>query len=448
MAKGNKDGHRRFGNIRKLPSGRYQASYLGPDGRRRYAPRTFERKTDAERWLTLTEAQIINGEWTDPERGKIKLGDYAAKWIEQRPGLRPRTVELYAWLLKRYIDPHLGGVPLGKLSTSMIREWRTTLLDSGVSATMAAKAYRLLRAVLMTAVDEDKILTRNPCKVRGAGTEPEAERPVLTVAQVFELAERVGVRPVGNFRKLDSGEYRLRYRVKDGVMRRFPQTFATREQAERVLYRLAEDGHADVTQDDRLRALVLLAAFASLRWGEVTALRRRDIDVENRTVRVRVAFVERDNGEMVLGPPKSRAGLRTVAIPDAIVPDLIAHLTKYTKRGPDALVFTGIKGGPLRRSGFNKITRWKYAVELLGVPGLHFHDLRHTGNTLAADMGVSLKNLMARMGHDNERAALRYQQRSNRADRQIADGLNALVEADRKPDDDDDGTAGALVPVA
>ncbi|MFI0448026.1 hypothetical protein [Actinomadura sp. 6N118] len=168
MAKGNKPGHRRFGNIRKLPSGRYQASYIAPDGQRRYAPETFARKSDAERWLTLTEAQIYSGEWVDPERGKVKLGDYATKWIEQRPGLRPRTVELYAWLLKRYIDPHLGGVSLGKLSTSMIREWRTALLDSGVSATMAAKAYRLLRAVLMTAVDEDKILTRNPGRVHRA----------------------------------------------------------------------------------------------------------------------------------------------------------------------------------------------------------------------------------------------------------------------------------------
>ena len=82
------------------------------------------------------------------------------------------------------------------------------------------------------------------------------------------------------------------------------------------------------------------------------------------------------------------------------------------------------------------------------VPGLHFHDLRHTGNTLAADMGVSLKNLMARMGHDNERAALLYQHRSNSADRAIADGLNALVEAEHGKDDDDDGTAGHLVPVA
>ncbi|MUN38198.1 tyrosine-type recombinase/integrase [Actinomadura litoris] len=449
MAKGNKSGHRRFGNIRKLPSGRFQASYIAPNGQRRPAPETFARKSDAEKWLTLAEAQILSGEWTDPERAKVKVGDYAAQWIEQRAGLRPRTVELYAWLLNKYIVPHLGGVALGKLSTAMIREWRATLLGSGVSTTMAAKAYRLLRAILMTAVEEDKILLRNPCRVRGAGTEEAPERPVLTVAQVFELAERVGVRPVGNIRKLDSGEFRLRYRVKNGHMRRFPQTFATRQEAERVLWNLAEDGHADVTRDDRLRALILLAAFASLRWGEVTALKRRDIDLVNRKVHVRGAYIEQANGRMTLGPTKSRAGLRTVAIPDAIVPHLVAHLTKYTKKDDDALVFTGIKGGPLRRSGFNKITRWKPVVEALGVPNLHFHDLRHTGNTLAADMGVSLRNLMARMGHDNERAALRYQHRSNSADRAIADGLNALVQAAQERDgDDDDGAAGSLVPVA
>ncbi|QXJ22801.1 site-specific integrase [Actinomadura graeca] len=450
MAKGNKPGHRRFGNIRKRASGRYQASYIGPTGRRHFAPQTFERKSEAERWLSLVEAQVFSGDWTDPDRAKVRLGDYAAKWIEQRPNLRPRTVELYRWLLKKHIAPHLGGVQLGKLSTAMIRDWRTTLLEAGVSASMTAKAYRLLRAVLMTAVVEDRVLTRNPCQVRGAGTEHAAERPTLTVAQVFELAERVGARPVGNVRKLDSDEYRLRYRVKDGVMRRFPQTFATRTQAERVLWKLAEDGHADVVRDDRLRAFILLAAFASLRWGEVTALRRSDIDTVKRTVRVRAAYVERANGEMILGPTKSRAGLRTVSIPAAIVPDLVAHLEKYVRPEAESLVFTGLKGGPLRRSGFNKITRWSHVVEALGVPTLHFHDLRHTGNSLAADMGVSLKTLMTRMGHDNERAALRYQHRSDRADRVIADGLDALVQAERQAADDEEGegSAGALVPVA
>jgi integrase len=132
--------------------------------------------------------------------------------------------------------------------------------------------------------------------------------------------------------------------------------------------------------------LVLLAAFASLRWGEVTALKRRDIDLTAGTVRVRFAYTEQDNGTMILGPPKSRAGRRTVTIPAAIIPAVEAHLAKFTKPDDDALVFTGIKGGPLRRSNFNKITRWVHLVTVLGVPGLHFHDLRHTGNTLAADM--------------------------------------------------------------
>jgi integrase len=306
----------------------------------------------------------------------------------------------------------------------------------------------------MTAVDEDRIMLRNPCRVKGAGSEQAAERPVLTVAQVFDLAERVGRRPVGNIRKLDSGEFRLRYRVKSGTMRRFPETFPTRAAAVRVLWELAESGHADVTHDDRFRALVLLAAFASLRWGEVTALKRRDIDIVAGTVRVRFAYTEQDNGKMLLGPPKSRAGRRTVNIPASVLPDIKAHLEKHTKRNDDALVFTGIKGGPLRRSGFNTLTRWVDVVRTMGAPGLHFHDLRHTGNTLAADMGVSLRNLMARMGHDNERAALIYQHASNKADRKVAEGLDALVKEARPAEDvsdgtdDDDGSAGTLVPVA
>ena len=126
-------------------------------------------------------------------------------WITERPGLRPRTMDLYRWLLRKHIEPHLGGVPVSRLSTRMIREWRATLLASGDSVSVAAKAYRLLRAILMTAVEDDKILPRNPCRIRGAGTEDAGERPVLTVTQVFELAEQVGRRPVGNIRKVPSG---------------------------------------------------------------------------------------------------------------------------------------------------------------------------------------------------------------------------------------------------
>lgn len=204
-------------------------------------------------------------------------------------------------------------------------------------------------------------------------------------------------------------------------------------------------------QDTRYRALVLLAAFGSLRWGEVTALQRCDLDVDAGTVRVRAAFTERTTGQMILGPPKSRAGVRTVSLPTTILSDLAAHLDEHTKPDRDALVFTGTKGGPLRRSGFNKLTGWPYLVAAIGTPGLHFHDLRHTGNTLAADTGVSLRNLMARMGHDNERAALIYQHKSSAADRRVADRLDALLRIeqphDHGQDDDDDGLAGVPVPV-
>ncbi|MEV0626800.1 tyrosine-type recombinase/integrase [Nonomuraea wenchangensis] len=440
MAKGNKPNHRRFGNIRQLPSGRYQASYIGPDGRRHNAPETYARKGDAERALSLVEAEIVKGNWIDPERGKIKLRDYAETWIKERPGLRPRTVDLYTWTLGKHITPYLGGVQLGTLSTAMIRSWRSELLGKGVSPGMVAKAYRLLRAVLMTAAEDDRIIPRNPCRIKGADVEHAAERPVLTVPQVFELADRLGRRPVGNVRKVKDGVYRLRFR-RHGEMRTHPEIFLTRSEAERALWNMARDGKADSDHDRRFRAMVLLATFASLRWGEVSALRRMDVDLAARTVRVRVAFVERSSGGLLLGPPKSKAGRRTVGLPESIIPILKEHMDTYVQDEPGALMFPGAKGGPIRRSGFNTRTRWVDVVTDMGLAGLHFHDLRHTGNMLAAASGAGLKDLMARMGHDNVRAAMIYQHAVRGADKVITDAI------DQQLKQRDEGDDGALAPV-
>jgi integrase len=440
----NKGGHRRFGNVRRLPSGRYQIRYPGPDGRIRTGPETYERKGDADRALVLVESDIRTGRWTDPERGRVKLADYPAIWITERPGLRPRTADNYRWLLKKHIVPHLGGVPVGKLSTPMIREWRATLLANGVSVSTAAKAYRFLRAVLMTAAEEDKILPRNPCRIRGAGDEDAPERPVLGVAQVFEVADCVGRRPVGNIRKLPNGAYRLRF-ARHGEMRTSPETYLSRADAERALWKMM-DGRADCTHDRRYRALVLLATFASLRWGEATALRRCDVDLDAATVRVRTAYLERSTGEMLLGPPKSKAGRRVVGIPDVIIPALREHLSVFVRDEPGALFFAGQKGGPLRRGNFNRMSGWPQAVRTIDMAGLHFHDLRHSGNHFAASSGAGLKDLMARMGHDSERAALIYQHEARGADKWITGAIDAHVQAERGQDDDDDGTAGVLVP--
>jgi integrase len=268
-----------------------------------------------------------------------------------------------------------------------------------LSSECLSKSYRLLRAILNTAVDEDKILARNPCRVKGADKEEPAERPAVTVAQVFSVADRM---------------------------------------------------------PSRFRVMVLLAAFASLRWGEITALRRRDLAVGASKVDVTRAFVETRKG-LVVGPPKSRAGVRGLIVPEAIRHDLLAHLETYVKGGPDALLFTGENGGALRRPNFNQRVKWTTVVTDLGLQGLHFHDLRHAGNTWAARAGTSTRDLMARMGHDDMRAALIYQHATSEADQAIADRLSGLVTGHRNadgkaspggPEEGDDGTAGALVPAS
>jgi integrase len=133
----------------------------------------------------------------------------------------------------------------------------------------------------------------------------------------------------------------------------------------------------------RWRAQVLLAAWCGLRRGELLALRRRDIDLMRGTVRIEQA--------------KTDAARRTVAIPPHILADLSAHLEQWVDPGRDALVFTGVKGGTLRTAAWQ--TAWNDARRAVGRPELHLHDLRHTGNTLAAATGASTKELMARMGH-------------------------------------------------
>jgi integrase len=388
---------RRFGNVRKLPSGRYQASYLDPEGVRRAAPETFSSQRAASQWLSMKEAELLRGEWRNPDDQRETIAEFGDRWIKERSGLRPRTVDLYRWLFGKYIDPKLGRVTLGEIDSARVRTWRAGLLAEGVSDTMAAKAYRLLRAILMTAVD-DGTLPRNPCRIRGAGAEPTPERPTLTVDQVFELAAAV------------------------------PERYA---------------------------ALVLVTTFGSLRWGEVTALRRCDVDTDTGVIRVRAALAERSTGELLRGQPKSRAGVRSVTLPRPIRPLLARHMARFAVDDPEALIFTGDKGAALRRSNFNRQAKWPESVAKIGAEGLHFHDLRHTGNHFAAQTGASLRDLMARMGHDSMRAALIYQHANQTGDQEIADGIEELL-SDRVPDDaedqaegddddPDDGAAGALV---
>jgi integrase len=347
MATG-KGRQRWFGTIRRLPSGRYQ--------------------TAAQDWLTLKEAELLEGEWVDPDAGAVFVADYTATWIEERPGLRPKTVLIYTRLLRCHIAPHFGHVTVAEVTLARVRRWRRKLLDLGVSEVTAAKAYRLLRAVFNTALD-DGLIRRNPCRIKGAGTEHSPERPVLTVTQVYALADAVG----------------LQY-----------------------------------------RALTLLAAFTSLRWGELAALRPGDIDLDARAVRVTRQLYYHGAGHS-FGPPKSRAGVRDVDFPELIVPDLREHMDWLPSSA--ALVFASSTGSPLSHSNFRQRI-WLPGLAAVGLEGVHLHDLRHTGNQLTANAGANPRELMARMGHDSERAALIYLHSSRERQRALADAVGEAARAE------------------
>jgi integrase len=173
----------------------------------------------------------------------------------------------------------------------------------------------------------------------------------------------------------------------------------------------------------RYRGLVLLATFASLRWGELVGLRRRHIDLQSATVRVEQATAEVPGHGLITGPPKTPAGRRTVAFPTVISPIVSWHLQCFAEPGPNGRVFVGPNGATPQRSNFNRI--WRKATRDAGVTGLRFHDLRHTGNSLAASTGASLRELMDRMGHSSTRAAMIYQHATKDRGREIADAIGA-----------------------
>ncbi len=351
---------------------RYDVRYRTPTGAVR--GKTFRIRRDAERFANTVEADVLRGHWVDPRAGRETLEQYGNEWLAHRPNLRVRTRELYEQQLRSHTYPALGAIELAKLSPKIVREWHADLTrSSGLGANTAAKCYRLLRSILSTAV-ADELLARNPCVVHGAGVERTAERPVATAEQVWAIALGIG---------------------------------------------------------DRYRCLVLIAGFVGLRLGEVLGLERRHVNLLHGTVTVEQQEQQLANGELVIGPPKTEAGVRTLALPPFLVKELEQHLARFCGPGFGDRVFPGERGGALRRHVLGK--EWHNAIRAVELPaGFRFHDLRHTANTLTAAAGASTKELMHRMGHVSSQAALRYQHATHDRDRALADALGDLV-ADVKP---------------
>ncbi|MFD6325288.1 tyrosine-type recombinase/integrase [Streptomyces sp. NPDC058442] len=298
-------------------------------------------------------------------------GAHAEKRVEERE-VTVRTEGLYRHLLCPHILPAFGGLDLDEITAPRVHEWRAERLRTTKAKTTVAKAYRLLKGILETAVDDD-LITRNPCRIKGAGKESAAERRIATVVQVDALADAIGI---------------------------------------------------------RWRLMVYLGAYGPMRPEELAGLCRRDVDLDHLVIRVSVAEPERTNGKRALGPTKSDAGARVIVLPAFLRKEVKRHLDWFAEKGPDGLVFVGEKGAAFRRTSFGR--KWRRARAVVGLPdGFRFYDLRHTGHTLSTRSGATLRDTMVRAGQSSEKAALIYQHSDEDRQREVATGLDDLVRAER-----------------
>jgi integrase len=357
---------RQFGYVRKLPSGRYQASFIGPSGARHNAPDTFRTKADANRWLALVEADLSRGTWVDDRAALVTFGSYARAVLRDSPKIGIRWRETCERNLRLHLAPLLD-VPLRALTPTRVREWYAAALRGPGGRTSIAQSYRFMRMVMNTAVREG-LMVRNPCMVPGAGVVRASERPVASPAEVVALVEAI---------------------------------------------------------TPRYRTAVLIAAWCGLRRGEIAGLLVDDVDLAARTITVR-----RNRVEPLSSPagasdrdPKTQAGRRTVAVPPHVIPVLRLHLELYA--GPERL-FISRDGSPLR--GNTLYQAFVRARGKVGLDELTIHDLRHTGATLAAQTGASLADLMKRLGHSSMAAARRYMHAVDGRDQEIAKALSRLAE--------------------
>jgi integrase len=371
---------RGWGAVRELPSGRYQASVLGPDLHRYTAPRTFETRMDAEGWLHAERRYMdaAEADWVPPgERANrpgvgATLADYAEGALGRRmtragEPLRPGTLDLYRTVFDRLVRDDLGAMPLRSVGPADVVRWYSTL--DATKPTQRAHAYALVHGLFAQAIREKQIPEPNPCQIDGAHkAQHSRDLDPATPAEITAIADAM---------------------------------------------------------PERLRLLVLLAAWCGLRYGELAELRRRDVREAAGLIVVERA-VYRVKGTDVVGPPKTAAGRRRVSVPPHIMPALVDHLERFTGPEPDALLF-GRAGN--RHPVAREVSRtFAAARSVAGRPDLRLHDLRHTSAVMAARTGATVKELMERLGHGTPAMALHYQHVAAGRDQEIAAAMSRMAE--------------------
>ena len=329
-------------HIEKRGQGRWRARYRGPDGRER--SQTFERRVDAERFLTGVEHSKLVGAYVDPEAGRVTFGGYAEEWLATRVH-RPSTQVRVESDLRVHVLPHFGHRPLGSIRHSEIQGWvrgRSAVLAPGT----VENAYRTVAAVFRSAV-RDHILAVNPCEAIVLPRHATAEVVPPTTDEVQALLAAMPAR-----------------------------------------YRIAG----------------VLAAGAGLRQGEALGVTVDRIDFLRRQLRIDRQLVTPARGQPELAPPKTPASVRVVPLADYVLEALAEHVGAFPSTGTGLLI-TYVDGRAVRRNRFGAM--WRQSTVRADLPtAFRYHDLRHHFASALIAGGCSVKVVQKVLGHASARETL------------------------------------------
>lgn len=333
----------------------------GPDGKRRQKTKTVHGgKREAQRELSrlITEAQ--SADRIEPTTQTVEA--YLLEWLEaHRSRVSVGTAQTYADCLRIHILPALGHHRLAKLTALQIQAFYTHCLrdgrkdgkPGGLSLKSVHLYHRLLKAALSHAV-KMRLLTSNPCDLVQLPTPPKKRFPIYTPEQVELLLESI---------------------------RDDPHTYLA----------------------------VLVGILTGLRKGEVAGLKWSAINWQQKTLSVTESLNSDRSvkGYHALGPPKSAASVRDVAVPDSLLEAFAAHRARQNEEKALAreayqdqgFVFAWPDGRFL--SPVTLLLRYQRACQKVGLPVIRFHDLRHSHVAILILKGVPLKAISERLGHSS-----------------------------------------------
>lgn len=333
------------GSIDRRDNGRYRARHEGPDGL--WHSRTFDRKSDAERWLTDQLSRTSHGTWIDPNAGLISFDEYSSAWLAAKSRLKSKTRQGYLSLLRSRILPTFGEWRLVAIDRVQVGSWVRTMVEEGLSSSRIRQAHQCLAAILEQAV-ADGLIGQNPARRVELPRQDQPQHRYLTANQVAQLAKA-----------MPSAQY---------------------------------------------STLVYVLAYGGLRWGELAALRRDRVDVLRRQLEVTEALAE-ISGRLEFGTTKTHRS-RTAYLPRFVAEMLGERLIDVSDE-PGSLVFTAPGGGPLRYANVRRRI-WNPARARAGgdLAAITPHDLRHTCASLMRAAGADVKAIQQQLGHRNATVTL------------------------------------------